>query len=150
MRVHLQWWFIFCSSLMFTFLTWYFGILDILYINDFTYISWCIILIYYIFSLRIGHKIYQLYHGEIDTFFNFEWYISEMCVNLGMIGTVIGFIFMLSTAFIALDFENTETLQLALSSMAMGMGTALWTTLVGLICSVLLKIQLVLVDEYET
>jgi len=28
------------------------------------------------------------------------------------------------------------------------MGTALWTTLVGLIASVLLKLQLVLVDEH--
>jgi len=47
-----------------------------------------------------------------------------------------------------LNVEDTSSVQEALGMMATGMGTALWTTLVGLIASVLLKLQLVLVDEH--
>jgi len=69
-------------------------------------------------------------------------------LSLGMIGTVVGFIYMLTTVFIDLNVEDTASVQEALGMMATGMGTALWTTLVGLIASVLLKLQLVLVDEH--
>ena len=64
-----------------------------------------------------------------------------------MIGTVKGFLLMLGTAFENIDVSNTETLQNALTQMALGMSTALYTTLIGLICSLILKIQLV---NYET
>ena len=41
------------------------------------------------------------------------------------------------------DVSNAMTLQQALSDMATGMSTALWTTLVGLVCSLIIKVQLV-------
>jgi len=50
---------------------------------------------------------------------------------------------MLGTAFENVDVSNTITLQNALSDMALGMSTALWTTLIGLICSLIIKVQLV-------
>ena len=57
-----------------------------------------------------------------------------------MIGTVIGFIAMLG-GFINLDIENIETIQDLITELGSGMSTALYTTLTGLISSVLLKIQ---------
>ena len=50
---------------------------------------------------------------------------------------------MLGDSFGSIDTANPETLKEALSSMALGMSTALYTTLVGLILSQALKIQLV-------
>ena len=64
-----------------------------------------------------------------------------------MIGTVVGFIYMLTTVFTDINVDDTASVQDALAIMATGMGTALWTTLIGLVCSVILKLQLVLIDE---
>jgi flagellar motor component MotA len=77
-----------------------------------------------------------------------EWYMSEMLLSLGMVGTVIGFIYMLSTMFTDINVQDINSVQYALGQMATGMGTALWTTLTGLICSILLKLQLVYMDEF--
>ena len=70
------------------------------------------------------------------------WFISESCLALGMIGTVIGFLLMLGTAFSDLDVTNSAALQTALADMAVGMSTALYTTLIGLVCSLIIKVQL--------
>ena len=74
-------------------------------------------------------------------------FIAEACLDTGMIGNVTGFVLMLSGAFADIDLANTATIQTALSKMALGMSTALYTTLVGLICSLTLKIQLVNVEN---
>ena len=65
-----------------------------------------------------------------------------------MIGTVTGFLLMLSTTFAGIDITDTKTIQNALVNMATGMSTALYTTLTGLIVSVILKIQLVNFEKY--
>lgn len=76
-----------------------------------------------------------------------EWFVSETMLSIGMIGTVVGFIYMLTTVFTDINVDDTASVQDALAIMATGMGTALWTTLIGLVCSVILKLQLVLIDE---
>lgn len=76
------------------------------------------------------------------------WYIAESCLTLGMIGTVAGFLLMLGAAFGNIDVSNTQTLQAALSSMAIGMSTALYTTLVGLVASLFIKSQLINLEHY--
>jgi biopolymer transport protein ExbB/TolQ len=70
-------------------------------------------------------------------------------LSLGMIGTVAGFILMLGDTFGSIDTTNQDSLKDALSNMALGMSTALYTTLVGLILSQALKIQLVNLESGE-
>ena len=64
-----------------------------------------------------------------------------------MIGTVTGFILMLGTAFNDLDVTQIESVQAALVNMSLGMSTALYTTLMGLISSLAFKIQLVTIEK---
>ena len=64
-----------------------------------------------------------------------------------MIGTVIGFIYMLYSVFGNLNIADTVAVQRSLGMMANGMGTALLTTLIGLISSVLIKSQLVMAEN---
>ena len=80
---------------------------------------------------------------------NTSWFISEILLSLGMIGTVAGFILMLGDTFGSIDTANQDSLKDALSNMALGMSTALYTTLVGLILSQALKIQLVNLESGE-
>ena len=78
------------------------------------------------------------------------WYIAESLISLGMVGTVIGFTIVFGDAFINLDIEKPETVQDLLITLGAGVGTALYTTLTGLVCSMVLKGELVfLVGEHN-
>ena len=109
-----------------------------------TRLSFLIISIFTCTSIWIGTKTYKVgiqqdYNQKSDV----GWFISESCLALGMVGTVTGFLIMLGTAFANVDVTNAATLQQALADMAVGMSTALWTTLVGLVSSLIIKVQLV-------
>ena len=56
---------------------------------------------------------------------------------------------MLSTAFDNLDVKNVENVQEVITDMSLGMSTALCTTLVGLVCSVLTKVQMVILENNQ-
>ncbi len=77
---------------------------------------------------------------DLDSKQEIGWFMSDMFLAVGMIGTIIGFMMMLS-GFAAIDPSNTVGMKAILFSMSSGMSTALITTLVGLICSILLKFQ---------
>lgn len=68
------------------------------------------------------------------------WFASDLCLSIGMMGTVIGFIMMLS-GFATVDVADMTTVQDMIKGLGGGMSTALYTTLVGLVSSALLKIQ---------
>ena len=144
MKSILKWWLIFCLTLLGMCTCVYFNIHKDLYAADVTRLSFLIISIFTCTSIWIGTKTYKVgiqqdYNQKSDV----GWFISESCLALGMVGTVTGFLIMLGTAFENVDVSNAITLQNALSDMAVGMSTALWTTLVGLICSLIIKVQLV-------
>jgi len=142
MEIKLKWWTILCSSLLILFLSYHFGYLHQLYAADITKISWIIIGLFFLLNIRLG---YQL-HTNRETGKNFDWLMSETMISLGMVGTVVGFIYMLSTVFTDINLDDIRSVQDSLGVMATGMGTALWTTLIGLICSILFKTQLVLTE----
>jgi len=144
MKSLLKWWLIFCLTLLGLCTCVYFNIHKDLYAADVTRLSYLIISIFICTSIWIGTKTYKVgiqqdYNQKSDV----GWFISESCLALGMVGTVTGFLIMLGTAFANVDVTNAATLQQALSDMAIGMSTALWTTLVGLVSSLIIKVQLV-------
>ena len=144
MKSLLKWWLIFCLTLLGLCMCVYFNIHKDLYAADVTRLSFLIISIFICTSVWIGTKTYKIgIHQDYNQKSDVGWFISESCLALGMVGTVTGFLIMLGTAFENVDVTNSATLQQALSDMAIGMSTALWTTLVGLVCSLIIKVQLV-------
>ena len=144
MKSILKWWLIFCITLLGLCTCVYFNIHKDLYAADVTRLSFLIISIFICTSVWIGTKTYKVgIHQDYDQKSDVGWFVSESCLALGMVGTVTGFLIMLGTAFENVDVTNAATLQQALSDMATGMSTALWTTLVGLVSSLIIKVQLV-------
>ena len=140
----LKWWLIFCLTLLGFGTSYHFDLHSLLYYADVTKLSFLIILIFVFTSVWIGRKTYDLETTSIvDSKVGVGWFIAETCLAIGMVGTVTGFLYMLGTAFENIDVSNSQTLQDALSNMAIGMSTALYTTLTGLISSIIIKIQLV-------
>ena len=68
------------------------------------------------------------------------FFVSDTLLKLGIVGTVIGFIIMLSSLS-TIDEMNLAKMNNLLLGMSSGMKVALYTTLSGLICSILLTIQ---------
>ena len=143
-RKLLKWWLIFCLTLLGFGTLYYFNMHSQLYYADVTKLSFLIIIIFMFTSVWIGRKTYDLETTSvIDEKIDVGWFIAESCLALGMVGTVTGFLYMLGTAFENIDITDATTLQDALASMAKGMSTALYTTLTGLIASLIIKVQLV-------
>ena len=138
----LRWWFLFCTQISLGVVAYHFNFFHHLYREDTTRIGFFILGILILTSLWLGKKIYSKSKD-----FSAGWFIAESCVVLGLIGTVTGFILMLGTAFTELDVTNIVSVQNALVKMSLGMSTALYTTLVGLISSLAIKIQLVTIER---
>lgn len=148
----LRWWFLFCTQLSLGVVAYHFGFFSHLYREDTTRIGFFILGILFLTSLWLGKKVYTLnknWKGVEIAIKDFSsgWFIAESCLVLGLIGTVTGFILMLGTAFTELDVTNIVSVQNALIKMSLGMSTALYTTLVGLISSLAIKIQLVTIER---
>jgi len=140
----LKWWLIFCLTILGFGTLYHFNVHSLLYYADVTKLSFLIIIIFMFTSIWIGRKTYDLdTTSVVDDTIDVGWFVAESCLALGMVGTVTGFLYMLGTAFENIDITNATTLQDALASMARGMSTALYTTLTGLIASLIIKIQLV-------
>ncbi len=67
-------------------------------------------------------------------------YAADLLYKLGMLGTVIGFVIMLNSMGDLSNFD-VETLRGALQKMTGGMAVALLTTIAGLVCGMLLRVQ---------
>lgn len=145
----LRWWVIVCFQVLILSLGVFFGVWTHIWEVDVTRISFAIIAIWLITTAFIARYHFVKSKDARKTFMPVGWFLSETCLALGMIGTVAGFLIMMVSAFSDIDIGNTESMQAALSSMALGMGTALYTTLVGLVSSLFIKSQLVNLENHK-
>lgn len=74
------------------------------------------------------------------------WFMVDVLIKLGLLGTIIGFILMLASVSVT-DNMDVASLQIIIKNMSNGMGTALYTTLTGLVASMILAIQYLLVER---
>ena len=124
---------------------------------DFTRLTFVIMFVAIIFILRGGKITYKL--GKIDIITEEEgyslcsenesvWFTSDVLLTVGMIGTVLGFIFMLGATFASAGALTIPALQASLIKMGGGASAALYTTAAGLICGLLLRVQAFAVSQY--
>lgn len=140
-KTFLKWWLMNLVVIISCLIATYFGVLKEIYNKDYSYLCFAILIIYVVCSLLNGITAFNIDENKkIDSKkIELSWFMSEMCLALGMIGTVIGFIGMLQG--FGLSTEGTKAIQKLLSNMSYGMATALYTTLCGLIFGNLLKLQ---------
>jgi hypothetical protein len=75
----------------------------------------------------------------------FGSFASDTLMKLGLLGTIIGFIIMLAPI-AALDVADRTLLKSSMGLMGDGMAVAMYTTLAGLVGSILLKVQYYMLD----
>jgi hypothetical protein len=147
----LRWWLFFAVASLGTVALFLSGMVHKVNAVDVTKISFLIYAVFAVFTIRVGIQTYhlckeeKLTHQHVALYYkksDIGWFVSDMLLTLGMIGTVAGFIYMLSSSFADMDPQNVVSMQGVLAKMSSGMSTALYTTAAGLVCSLLLKLQL--------
>lgn len=155
MTAFLRWWLFFNLLMVSSFACYRFDIFNELYEKDFTKLSFIILGIFYFISIICGLRTYQSAKLEFHSRINYETYMvehglkqqekviyfcSELCMALGMAGTVFGFI-SIAAAIGSANIADIASNYDLLPSMGAGMATAFYTTLVGLLSAILLQIQ---------
>lgn len=147
MSTVLRWWLIFCISILSLVVLYYTGFYEELKEKDTTYISFIIVAIYMAASMYLGKVSLDKDRGkEVDKGINAGYYIYDLLPILGLIGTVVGFILMFGGSFAEINTSDAQSVHDALLTMALGISTALYTTLVGMVCSEVIKLQLINIE----
>lgn len=71
------------------------------------------------------------------------YFASNACMAIGMAGTLIGFMMMFSDNMSHIDTTNVESVKVVIIQMSRGFSTGVVTTLVGVVTSTILKLQLI-------
>ena len=91
-------------------------------------------------------QLLSLYYDQLMNRHAFGHFATDVLLRLGLLGTIIGFIFMLLPVADIKDFDGA-VMQRLLASMSGGMAVALYTTLAGLVSSTLLRFQYHVLDS---
>ncbi|HAI40653.1 MAG TPA: hypothetical protein DCM40_22420 [Maribacter sp.] len=146
-KLFMRWWILLMLMIFGACVSWYFGFYQFIWDKDFTKISFLIIALFIANTISIGYKTYNYKTKRRFNEYKMEWFFSDSVISLGMVGTIIGFIYMLFSVFVSIDVSNSEKMTEVLAEMSVGMSTALLTTLVGLISSIFLKLQLMIAES---
>jgi len=145
----LKWWLIFTLTTIGFIFSLTTGYAKLIWEKDASYLCAAITIIFIWFSIYVGATIYktskyldmdELAYEKFLAKEELVWFVSDVCLNLGMLGTIIGFVMMLS-GFETLEINNSKSIEALLSQLGKSMATALYTTMVGLVCAQILKIQ---------
>jgi len=148
MKTFWYWWLFVCLNLLGLGVVQYFDGFVWLFNIDITKLSFVILFSYLGVTAYLGHITkHRTTKNPFTEQLHMIWYYADSCLTLGMIGTVVGFIYVLTTAFVGVDFESIEMAKGIIKTMALGMGTSLVTTLVGLIANLLIQLQLVNIEH---
>lgn len=121
----------------------HFGVLQTIYETDITYITSVIGGIFILSNLSLAYYTFKVDDpnhpaSKLSNILDMNWFLSEILMALGMFGTVVGLIHMLSAGFTSID---PSQMQIVLGGMWKSMGLALYTNAVGLAASIILKLQ---------
>lgn len=119
----------------------YFGHIQKLILMDFTFITPLIMIVYIITTTMVLVQTYRKQPSK-----DYQWFISDVFMSLGLLGTIFGLIVVFAT-FGTIDLSNIASSKEMVLGMSGGIAVALYTTLIGLIASILLKIKLVICDS---
>lgn len=147
-----KWWAVFSVTAAVIFVSQYlWNLFAIVHDADQTNMSFAIAIVGFFGMLGVGWQAFRvsfLKKQLNDT--TLLWYISDLCLSLGMIGTLVGIYIGFTTSTHDLDISSTASLQHVLIVVFNSLGTAIMTSLVGIVFALLIKLQLVFLTTGET
>lgn len=139
----LIWWFFCCLQVFAAIIGYHKGFFSYLAVADVTYISFFILIAHTVAFAILGYYTWKKDKSCDESL----WYVSDAQLGLGMAGTLVGFIIMFREAFGSnISVENLKNI---IDAIATGLGTANWTTLIGLLSALILKALLVNLESIK-
>ncbi len=148
----LRWWVIACVTGVAGYFAHQFGIFTEILNEDWTYICLTIFCLFLFMSLWCGLKTFMMSYMmgknnltpdklmEVEAQEDIGWFAAESFQVLGFIGTICGMIYALK-GFVGVDMSDPGAVQGLVSNLVSGVSVAFYTTLAGLVASLLLKMQ---------
>lgn len=130
------------------FWAYYHGIVHKIWVDDVTMITSALAILYVITTGLIGYVAYT--KDYTSKLVDACWFLSEQMLALGMLGTVIGFIYLLSSGITSASVTDPTSLATLLANMSVGLGIALYTNAVGILASLISKSLLYVVTYDES
>jgi hypothetical protein len=134
------WWITNLAVASGVFWAWHQGIILKIWHDDVTMITSLLALLYVVTTSLIGYVAYT--KDYTSKLVDACWFLSEQMLALGMLGTVVGFIYLLSSGISSASVTDPSSLATLLASMSVGLGIALYTNAVGIIASLVSKMLL--------
>ena len=148
-----RWWLFVCLLSIGAYFGIHFDIFSAIFNTDKTYLSSVILVLFMGSTLLTGYRTWLFNFRKTYTDTKLGWFCGEVMFALGMIGTLIGFVLVFGDALAHIDLEDQANKAKIIADMGIGISTAIYTTLAGLVGTVLLWIQLKNleygIDHYE-
>jgi len=148
-----RWWLFVCILSIGAYFGIHFDVFSTIFNTDKTYLSSVILLLFTGSTLLTGYRTWLFNYRKTYTDTKVGWFCGEVMFALGMIGTLIGFVLVFGDALAHIDLEDQANKAKIIADMGIGISTAIYTTLAGLVGTVLLWIQLINLeygqDHYE-
>ncbi len=131
------WWITNLAVATGVFWAWHNGIIAKIWYDDVTMITSILAILYLITTALIGYVAYTKDYANkiVDAC----WFLSEQMLAIGMLGTVVGFIYLLSSGITSASVNDPTSLATLLANMSVGLGIALYTNAVGILASLITK-----------
>jgi hypothetical protein len=131
------WWITVLITLTGVFWAYYHGIIEKIWHDDVTMITTFLAIIFVLTMALIGYVSYT--KDFTNKIVDACWFLSEQMLAIGMLGTVIGFIYLLSSGISSASVTDPTSLANLLANMSVGLGIALYTNAVGILASLITK-----------
>ena len=143
-RPFLYWLLIFICILVGTAICWHFGLVEKIAKSDISTLSFWIYGLFIVMSISIGVCTWRRNPALVK----FGWFMHDALLTLGLIGTIVGLIYAVDVAIGSLSADaSTVQLKSTIMHMAIGLGTAFFTTAAGMSCALILRLQLFNLEE---
>jgi hypothetical protein len=147
---YFKYWFLFlCVYLISVFFCDYYKITHLIFEEDLSYISTAIFVVFNIMTGLIGYMLYRTCKYKTIYKTDFLYFSSKHFTTFGMIGTILGLIFMFQNSFAEFTPGDVAVGTAVIKEIASGASTAFYTTLLGLIAYFLSQFQLRLLEYAE-
>lgn len=119
------------------FWAYYVGIIQNIWHQDVTMITSVLAVLFVLTTSLIGYIAYT--KDFTSKLVDACWFLSEQMLAIGMLGTVVGFIYLLSSGITSTSVTDPTSLSTLLANMSVGLGIALYTNAVGILASLITK-----------
>jgi hypothetical protein len=142
----IRWWMIFCAILtgiVFLDIT---GLVNFAWDADHSKLGFVALMIFALVTPFIGYLTNSIVRkGRVihKKYLQACWYAADALMGIGMCGTLVGFMMMFTSAMANVQPGNADVMKTVIISLAHGFTTGVITTLIGVVTSLLLKLQLV-------